>query len=184
MYLSGTYLVEDYKKAFDLSKTACDHGASLGCKNLGYIFEIGGGGISVDYTQSRSYYQKRCDAEPKDKESCYAITRLKSASNPPFDLQALRLLTEGCDGNNKDDCNTLGTIYESGKPNVTQDSNQALLLFSQACKLGSAAGCSDLGDLYHHGHGVPTNLDLAFKFLQKGCDMGNSWACGEAKALQ
>ncbi len=85
---AGRTFPQDFKKANELYKKACDLGSSSGCNNLGYAYE-NGRGLTKDERRGLDLYKKAC--EKGNETSCsnvryltqrMALSKEKRASAP------------------------------------------------------------------------------------------------------
>ena len=60
-YAKGQGVKQDYKKAIELFKKACDLGDATGCYNLG-VFYAKGQGVKQDYKKAAELFKKACDS--------------------------------------------------------------------------------------------------------------------------
>ncbi len=60
LYYKGEGVKQDYKKANDLYKTACDGGDMWGCYNLGVLYTKGEG-VKQDHKKASDLYKTACD---------------------------------------------------------------------------------------------------------------------------
>lgn len=64
------YEKQDYQKAAEFYKKACDDGFAGGCYNLGSLYDEGKG-MKQDFSKAVEFYSKACDGV--DVEGCYNL---------------------------------------------------------------------------------------------------------------
>ena len=69
---------QNYQKAAELWKKACDGRDTYGCYNLGILYEEGKG-LRQDYAMAKEYYGKACDLG--DQIGCDEYKRLNNRIN-------------------------------------------------------------------------------------------------------
>lgn len=52
---------QDYAKAAELYKKACDMKYAESCNLLGYVYRFGGNGVKQNFSLARQYFSKACD---------------------------------------------------------------------------------------------------------------------------
>ncbi|MGX2973403.1 tetratricopeptide repeat protein, partial [Helicobacter sp. T3_23-1059] len=60
MYFNGKGVRQDYHKASELWKKACDMKSGLGCNNLGFLYSKGQG-VRQNHSIAKQYFGKACD---------------------------------------------------------------------------------------------------------------------------
>ena len=73
MYYKGEGVKQDYFKATEFFKKACDGQNAHGCVNLGVIYE-NGEGVKQDNKKAKELYGKACDL--KLQKGCEGYTKL------------------------------------------------------------------------------------------------------------
>lgn len=85
--------------------------------------------------------------------------------------KALALLESAASKGNSNAMNQLGIIYLDGE-HVKGDVELALDYYRRGAENGNAASASNLGNTYLYGlHGVPINLELAFRYIKDAAEL-------------
>lgn len=81
-------------------------------------------------------------------------------------------------------CNSVGFVHALGKAGFEKDDDAALPYFVLACDLDHAGGCERAGK--HWNSYLNDNRDpvKAREYFQRGCDLGDSYACDDLQRLQ
>ena len=74
-YAIGLGVTQDYAKAVELYRKACEGQATAGCTNLGRMYE-NGNGVRQSVEDALRFYGKACDL--KNTEGCEYYARLKT----------------------------------------------------------------------------------------------------------
>lgn len=85
-----------------------------------------------------------------------------------LDTASIVELKKGCDLNDADKCDKLGTIYTLDKL-VKQDQSKALKYFTKACNLNNYNSCNSVGVLLI-GWKKKREMSKAIKYLTKSCN--------------
>jgi len=64
-YENGVGVKQDYTKAAELYKKACEGGEATGCDNLGVLYQ-NGKGVPADKQLAKKYFAMACDMKLKD----------------------------------------------------------------------------------------------------------------------
>jgi TPR repeat protein len=141
-----------------------------------------GRGVSQDYAQARTLFQKSCDGG--EMNGCIGLGGLYYFGHGVAQdyAQARTLFQKVCDAGNMDGCTFLGNQYYRGQ-GLTQDYGQARTFYQKACDGGYLVGCNNLGNLYYMGQGVTQDYGQARTFYQKACDAGNMDGCARLGGL-
>jgi uncharacterized protein len=179
---------EDWTKAEELWKKACDGGDAHGCTGLGQALlqrRKDAEGVEM--------HKKGC--EMGDALGCYYLGR----DTTSYDDAALKLREESfkkaeelykkdCDAGLARQCANLGEFwqgaYQSGFSKfVTQDDAKTAQVFKKSCDGGYSYGCALYGGVFETGAGVPQDDKKAKAFYSKACKMGSESGCGWLKDL-
>lgn len=138
---------DDLEKAADAYLAACEMGNTLGCVNLGSLYDTplwSGRGTTLeksDHWKAHKYYRLACDAD--NAIGCRLLGRQYRRTNLPitnFDT-ARELYKKSCDLGNVYGCYDLGMFYYKGIT-VAKDISHAKELFAYACaETGDNASC-------------------------------------------
>lgn len=83
---------------------------------------------------------------------------------------------ELCKAGDKEECYLTGTTYLMSseiKPNF----QKAGFYFTLACSLDDDRACNNLAGIYELGLGTPKDLNKAYNFYKKACDLEHKIAC-------
>jgi TPR repeat protein len=135
-----------YKEAVPLYKQSCDGGYMDACYSLGFIYDIGRGGVQQSFPRAISYYTKACDAG--NAIGCAGLGAMyDTGRGVRQDLSlAAALYTKGCDGGNGTACNNLGVALMHGA-GVKEDKDKAREVLKRGCSLGDQTACEWLKKL-------------------------------------
>ncbi|ELF2320375.1 sel1 repeat family protein [Campylobacter sp. IFREMER_LSEM_CL292] len=138
-------IYENYPKAVEFYKRACDLNEGSGCFGLAILYETGEG-VKMNGLMAEKFYSKACSLN-----SFYACVHLgalyeKGQIVGKNNFKAVELYRKACDMNHKEGCNSLGFMYENGK-GVRKDISKALEYFGKACDLKSDEGCENYARL-------------------------------------
>jgi TPR repeat protein len=160
-YLRGNFLPKDYNEAIKWYRLSAAQSNLLGLEALGSIY-LEGKGVPHDTVTAVKYYMEAVRQGAIQKplsgsRSAYLLNRLgySEISGKPF---------------------TLKEYHDLGiKKFKEQSYNDAFAMLSKvSSELGfTAEECNYLGYMYDAGLGTQSNPELAFKFYEKGSNMGN-----------
>ena len=183
-YLEGGMLIlkcrnkvyTDYKKAFELFKTACKNGYQRACAALGYMYE-NGKGVDKNISKAVELYKSSCK-----KGSMLGCSNLgymcKGGFGVPKNIQkAIDYFNKACNSGEVYGCIGLAFIYQDENKDDFNSKLKALEIFKDSCEKNYAKACTAYGYMYDVGLGVEENATLAFKYYKKGCDSCNMWGC-------
>ena len=130
------YFEEDYKKAFDIYKKACDGGESSSCTEMANMYN-NGKGVEKNYKKANELYKIACD--DYDFEACRELaTNYKNGDGIRQDYKkAAELYQKACDNDEYEACNNLGVMYDDGE-GVDKSAKKAMELYKKACDSGEA----------------------------------------------
>jgi len=175
------YRNHNYDKAILFAKKTCDLGNSIGCTNLGFLYEKGKNG-TINLHKALKFYSKACDL--KSGQGCHNIGRMyERGKGISFNLtKAIEFYSKACDLKNGQGCNALGLLYEKDIE-VKQDYTKAKKYYEKAIEYNYSWGYNNLGLFYKLGRGVPKNYTKAKELFEKGCQKKNGTACNNLGRL-
>ena len=149
MYYDGKGVRQDYAKAAELWKKACDMEDANACFNLGVMYWTGEG-VREDYAKAVEPYKKACDMEYAN--ACFNLGALYYDGKGVRQdyAKAAELWKKACDMKDGGACNNLGVLYDKGQ-GVRQDKSIAKQYFGKACDLGEQMGCDNYKKLNQQG---------------------------------
>ena len=157
---------------------ACEAGRSLGCNDLGNIYEQGQGIEKKDEARAANSYEKACNGGNlsgcKNLESMYLAGKWRAQD----ETLAASLHQKACDSGEMRGCSNLGAIYERGIGIDKKYAKPAADLYQKACDGGELNACSKLSRLVTSGNG-PDQVDSkrVTELFQKACDGGDMALC-------
>jgi serine/threonine protein kinase len=139
---------------------------------LGTFYQIGRGGVGVDYEKAMEYYDKASDYEWADYNLGYLHfwgrgTKKDFETAVPLFEEAYKIkqLSEAAD--------YLGYIYVEGGYGVKRDYEAAKSWFEKAAVANSSYSQHELGKMYLKGLGMPANTDRARYYFGLAAKQGN-----------
>lgn len=93
----------------------------------------------------------------------------------------LTMYRESCNSRDLDSCELLAEIYKAAAGDNGLPA--AINLFDIACSNEHAVSCSSLARSYLEGTGVERDLEVAFVFYKKSCDLGFGPGCPHAALM-
>jgi TPR repeat protein/serine/threonine protein kinase len=166
------------QEKLDACQQACQSGRSLGCNDLGQIYEQGLGIEKKDATRAADLYDQACSAgnplSCKNLENMYSTGKWVAKD----EVHAAELHQKACDSGEMKGCSNLGAVYELGNGVEKKDKKRAAELYQKACNSGEVDGCRRLARMVANGNGV-ANLDSnqVVELLQKACNGGDMALC-------
>jgi hypothetical protein len=163
-------------------KNAAKNGNAGAESDLGYRYYFGSGGVSLDYTQSLTWFRKSAEQGDPAGENGLGNIYLDGAGVPKDYSQALLWFRKSADLGFDAAENNLGYMYEFGR-GTPQDYTQALAWFQKAADQNNDLALENLGYVYLEGHGVPKDIAMARKWFKAAADQGNEDAKKQLAAL-
>lgn len=210
MYLTGEekYKIHEdeakakkfYDKSIELYKQKCFGKDAKACFDLGDKYAGTRWGIKQDYKMLVKYYTKSCEYGYGKacnelgafyKRAMCGVKKDINKSKKMYD-RAIALYKQECKNENASSCNWLGTIYLMemyGTKNEGQSTKyykKAFELNKTNCNNNDPEGCYQIALKYFVGAeymGIQQNIDLAYKFFKKSCELGESSACYKAEDI-
>ncbi len=153
-------LTEAEKDKNDLERCEAGHGFS--CLKLAERLEV------TDALKSVALYDKACKVGSF--EACLSRDALKSTGQ-----DKVRVYERYCDRKLSKACYLLGESYlDSG------DHEKALPAYEIGCKLEDALSCASVGFIHERAY----RFDLAKKYFEYGCTLGNEIACKNLELIR
>ncbi len=165
---------QDLALAATLNGQACEGGYTVGCVNLGLMYDHGEG-VPADDVKAVSLYRRACGGDLL--AGCVNLGRMYASGSgvPEDDAKAVALYRRTCDRGFSMGCVSLGQMYSSGS-GVSEDDVKAVALYSQACD-ALDGWCVFLGNMYEEGAGVREDDAKAAALYRQACDGGSLVAC-------
>jgi TPR repeat protein len=63
------------------------------------------------------------------------------------------------------------------------DGNSQLRYLHRQCLKGRKFSCMRIAEKFYYGLGVRKNLDMAFRYYNKACDLGDKMGCTKAERI-
>ena len=166
---------EEYEKALQYYKEACDLGNPKSCGSLGTFYEKGNGGVEQDYAKAFGLYESACNQG--EARSCFNLGTMydRGYSVKQNFKKAFGLYQIACNAKHAEACNNMGLMYDEGL-GVRKSAQKALEYYNIACDLQSLVACNNLGYLYENEPKLK-DVQKAYIYYQKACDMKSSKAC-------
>ncbi len=159
---------------------ACEAGRSLGCNDLGKIYEAGQGVKMKDEKRAADLYEQACSAG--NLPGCKNLENMYSAGKwvPKNDKRAVELHQMACDSGEMRGCSNLGSLFEHGTGVEKKDENRAEQLYQKACDSGELSGCSRLARMVANGNGIDKiDSKRVIELYQKACGAGDMALCND-----
>ena len=119
------------------------------------------------------------NCERGDLQACNSVGfAYDLAGQPALAVKYFRIV---CDGGQPVGCANLAEFYYDGR-GVPQNRDQAAELFKSSCGSKSVSGCPGVCIMLFDARNGSMPAACP-KFVQAGCDSGNSWLCPHAKRL-
>jgi TPR repeat protein len=182
LYQLGVGVDKDAAVALSLHTTACQQGEMAGCRRLGALYHIGLG-VERDLDKARKHYGAACDAGYlAGCNSMGLVTHLSIDGSKPDPPGAIAFYIRACDGGHAAACNNLEKLYAAGM-RPEDDPPGRLTLFEAGCERGVAAACANGGNLANNPlMGADASLERAQALWTRGCDLEDSYSCGQLGA--
>ncbi len=168
----------DPVRAVAAYKKACDAQDAHGCALLGFVYEVGMGGVARDRVRADELYEKAC--EHGDMQGCYSRARLHYEGSVGItrDLELVSsLYLRACTGSNDGlGCRELTEMYERGEARNTEGT-AVIELYARACDKGDALACSRGAALLAEGKKVQRDAGRALTLYDRACALGDGPGC-------
>lgn len=176
---------EDFDRAAQLYRQACDEGYEKSCFGLGWLHEKDHI-EDADLALARTLYVSACDDNYA--AACNNLGNLIDDDDDHMDMgvivEVYDLWTKACELGDRNGCYSLARrIRDFGdivRPNVPQPQrdDDVRSLYAIACDKGQRTACNSLGNIYWNGDtGVEQDYNQAAAYYLMGCDLGHQWAC-------
>lgn len=190
MHMSGNGLDVDkeksifyFKRAFELSKHACENGDSKQCFAVGleYLYDLDYHVIPMDLEKAYRYFNQACIGNSI--EACNSIVEMiqdkKIFKKDPKEAQKtiekiVHFYNVSCQDGDMDSCLNLGKMHYKGV-GLEQDKEKAYSFFKTACEKGNGKSCNKVILYTSWEDDYSDNQKLWF--YEKGCDKNDSDSC-------
>jgi len=160
-YLCFKFLYEkNYVKAVKWCQAAADKDDMSSMENIGYIYRIGGHGITQNYELSEKWLR---NAVSLGNNGAKAQLGYLYYGKKQY-IASARWLLEAAEAGDDGAANQLGLLYSDGL-GVTRDYTEAAKWFHRSALLGYSAAQVNLGLAYSDGKGVAKDNVLAYVWL-------------------
>lgn len=182
LYERGLGVERDPERAVSLYGPACTQGSATACNNLGHACAEGRG-RTRDVSCAVSNYQKACESDYP--LGCANLGELYANGSgvEHDDAKAAELYDRGCQmavAIGRDyACARLAQLVFAGRSNRIPP-ERAGTYAENACTAGESEGCIALGVRAMRSG----NVEQARRDLTRGCDLGNSRACGGLRMIE
>ena len=182
LYQLGVGVEKDAETALSLHTTACQQGEMAGCRRLGALYHIGLG-VDRDLDKARKYYGKACESGYlAGCNSMGLVTHLSIDGTKPDPPTAIGFYIRACDGGHASACNNLEKLYAAGM-RAEEDPPGRLALWEAGCDREVPAACANGGNLANDPlMGDAASLERAQGLWTRGCDLEDSYSCGQLGA--
>lgn len=154
MYLDGNGVIQDYSKAFDISKKYCERGETESCYVMGTMYH-NGQGVPQDYSKAFEVYKKVYDTGKLGgilSAGYYVGVFYYFGQGVSQDyFKAQEVFRKVCETGDKQSCYNLGFMYLKGE-GLKQDNKKAKELFGKSCEKGYQKGCDMHSSLNSSGY--------------------------------
>lgn len=170
-HLLGDYfdaINKEFSKAGSIYKENCDtRNFPLSCRKYGGYLSVGRGLDKADVPAAYKYFEKGC--ELKDSTSCFNQGILLTSSNEVAKdpLKAAECFRKGCDYDNNMACYHLSSMYLAGIKKPPSPDAKPL-----------PHGHPPVGEYL-----LEKNMEKAFTFAKKACDLKNIYACANVSQM-
>jgi small GTP-binding protein len=181
LYLEGTQVKKDLKKAFGWIKMASENRSAEAQYLLGQLYE---NGIGVQQNISQSYYWYKMSAEKGKLESQIIIATFhyEGTKIRKDDRLAFKWFREAALQGNAFSQNKLGILCEKGL-GVQQDYYHAFHWYKKAADLEDANAQFNLGRLFEDGRGTLQSNIAALTWYKRAAENGHKEASNKVKLL-
>lgn len=176
---------EDFERAAQLYRQACDEGYEKSCFGVGWLHEndhIEG----ADREVARALYTSACEEDYPG--ACNNLGNLIDDDDDSTDvgviIEVYDLWTKACDLGDRNGCYSLAMRIRDFGDIVRPDASQTQLdddirsLYATACERGQRSACNNLGNIYWNGDtGADQDYNQAAVYYLEGCELGHQWAC-------
>ncbi|WP_082633334.1 SEL1-like repeat protein [Lacimicrobium alkaliphilum] len=168
----------DVYRAIDYYEQATKLGSDISPANLGYIYETGKHGTTINNRKALHYYE--ISAKRNNPQGMNNLaTFYRYGIEVQQDLRkAFVLYTNSAKANNEFALNNLANMYLNAE-GVQQDYGKAFELFERSSSLNFPDAIHSIGAMYFHGLGVEKNYSKAVEYLTRSSDLGNSSSSNE-----
>jgi TPR repeat protein len=171
MFLGNAGVGTDVSRSGRLFKSACDGGSSAGCTNLGYLVEFGKA-TTKNPQLAAQLYAKGCKL---DDASCASLAQATHAGiGVPKSIEnAEKLFRIACRAHDVSSCAVLRVFADPSTVVNPVDAKRNFEVWKGTCSSGIERDCTGIGVI-----GMATgSISEGRNFVQKGCSMGDAWAC-------
>ncbi len=171
MYLGNAGIGTDPGRAARLFKSACDGDSAAGCSNLGYMVEFGKA-VVKNPTLAVELYKKACKL---DDSSCVSLAQATHAGigTTKNTADAITLFQTACKANDPSSCSVLRAFANPSTPVNEIEANRNLQIWKGTCTSGIERDCTGIGVVLTAAGRVGEGR----RFIEKGCSVGDAWAC-------
>lgn len=174
----------DVAHALELFRSACEHGAELGCVHL--VLATDGNEVASNAARSErlATFERACSAGEafgctrlgmeRMTPNASAGTRVDPARRAEEEEQAVAAFTTACEASEPSACAELAKAYGWGR-GVQADASRVTPLIERACELGHFQSCAELVARYEL---QPPNIARDRGLYERACTGGFVDACG------
>jgi hypothetical protein len=143
---TSVYHIKTIPFTYEDSKKACAKNISMGCINLGLMYEDGNG-VQANTIKAFDFYQKACNLG--DARGCFNTgVMYRDGKGVKQDYEkASKIFGKSCKAGDAFACSDLGVMYYLGI-GIKKDLGIAKFLFKKACDLGDTYGCRNYSEIH------------------------------------
>lgn len=192
-FYTGIGKKQNYFKAFEAFKKACDLGSAPGCSNLGTMY-IDALGIKADFNKAQQFSKIACNNN--DLLGCFNLGKIYQYPNHQYrqnqnikkdPIKAFQFYQRACNDNFHIACSYLGDMYKRGQ-GVKKNYSKAVELYLKSCDHGDFNGCRAIYKMhrsgqykikYENGLELKPNYSKAFGYFESSCNDGDLNKCAK-----
>lgn len=171
-YEVGANVATDPAQAAAWYRKAADKGFAQAEHSLGVLYEFGNG-VPEDYATAAQWYRKAAEQGFAPAQFSLGLCYVHGKGVPQDFGKALEWYEKAAQQKNSDALLNLAFLYHNGQ-GVPKDEARSFDLVRQAAEAGSPDAQFQLGMDYYQGeHGLPSDNDLARKWLHRSAEQGD-----------
>jgi|GEM_PF-1055718 FOG: TPR repeat, SEL1 subfamily len=174
-------------------KLAAAQGQTRAMNELGYLYQVGAAGVTLDYAEAEKWY--RLGTKQGDAYSQFSLGQMyrlgyiagletcAERSHCPRNKQAVEWYRRAAEQGYSQAQYMLGRMYQEGE-GLTRNDAEAVKYYRLAVEQGNTLAKEFLTQMYLQGRGIDGNDAEAVEYLRQAAGNGNERARGRLEALQ
>lgn len=152
-YMYGMGVPNDDMKAVELLREALDAGLAMARTALGYMYEMGRGGLQKNDVKAAELYRQAADDNDAQAQYYLAMMYATGRGGLPEDEGRAAELYQQASETHAGAQNALGAMYEAGRGGLARDDVQAVTFYRRAAAADYLPAQLNLARMYHYGRG-------------------------------